>query len=111
MNKLAFDLGENLILKPGVSIADETAYQSIGSFISIVLPNIYVIAGVILFLLMIFGGFTYIKNAGKGDEEAVKKGQQAITAALIGFLIIFLSYWIIRIVEIVTGINIFGAEL
>jgi len=105
------NIGEEFWLKKNSGIGDKPAYQSIGSFISAILPNIYVIAGVILFLLMVFGGFTYIKSAGSSDEEGVKKGQQAITAALVGFLIIFASYWIIQLIEIITGIQIFGSKL
>jgi len=108
------NIGEEFWLKKDVGIGDESvypAYQSIGSFISAILPNIYVIAGVILFLLMVFGGLTYIKSAGSSDEEGVKKGQQAITAALVGFLIIFASYWIIQLIEIITGVEIFKSNL
>ncbi len=78
----------------------------IGSFISSILPNIYTIAGIILLFLLIFGGFTYIVNAGKQDTEGVQKGKNAITAAVIGFALIFGSWWIIQIIEIVTGIDI-----
>jgi len=105
------DIGENFWLKSGEGIRDATGYGSLGEFISAVLPNVYVITGVILFFLMIFGGIGYIKGAGSGDEEGVKKGQQAITSALIGFLIIFLSYWIIQLIETITGIKIFGGDL
>ena len=105
------DLGQNFWLKDKTPIGQSSTYQSLGAFISAVLPNVYVVAGIILFFLMIFGGITYIKNAGSGDEEGIKKGQQALTAALIGFLIIFLSYWIIQLIEIITGLKIFGSNL
>ncbi|MBU3935481.1 hypothetical protein KJ909_02295 [Patescibacteria group bacterium] len=105
------DIGEQFWLKKNTGIGNEPVYQSIGGFISAILPNIYVIAGIILFLLMVFGGFTYIKSAGSSDEEGVQKGQKAITAALVGFLIIFASYWIIQLIEIITGIQIFGSDL
>jgi hypothetical protein len=49
----------------------------------------------------------FISSAGKGESESTKKGSQAIAAALIGFLIIFASYWIIQLVETITGLTIF----
>lgn len=110
-NWLAFDIGEAFKLKESQGIRGALGYGSIGEFISAVLPNIYVVAGVILFFLMIGGGIMFIKSAGSGDEEKVKKSKSAITAALVGFLIIFLSYWIIQLIEILTGIKIFGGEL
>lgn len=107
MEKLALEIGKEFWLKPKAGITGTPAYQSLGGFISAVLPNVYIIAGVILFVLLIIGGITTIAGAGKGDQEATKKGQKAITAALLGFLIIFASYWIIQIIEVVTGIEIF----
>ena len=48
-----------------------------------------------------------ILGAGKGESQQAEKGKKIVTNTLIGFLVIFLSYWIIQIVEIVTGIPIF----
>ena len=83
-------------------------FDSIGNLISCVLPNIYVVSGVIFFVLMIIGGIGVIRGAGSGNEEDLKKGQKAITSALLGFLIIFVSYWIIQLVQIITGTEIFN---
>lgn len=107
MEKLAFDIGEAFQLKPGVGVRTATGYGSIGELISAILPNIYVFAGMILFILLIVGGLMVIINSGKGEQEGVQTGQKAITAALVGFLIIFASYWIIQILEVITGMEIF----
>lgn len=104
---LAFNIGEEFTLgenQPG--IGTKPAFQTIGNFISAILPNVYIIAGVILFILLIIGGLMVIINAGKSEQEGVQKGQKAITSALVGFLIIFTSYWIIQIIEVITGISI-----
>lgn len=81
-------------------------FASLGELISIVLPNVYILAGVILLLLLIGGGFGIIMSAGKGQKEGVAKGQKAVTGALIGFIVIIGSYWLIQIIEIVTGLSI-----
>ena len=116
MEKLAFDIGEQFWLReptPGVGegIRKAVGYGSIGELISAILPNIYIFAGIILFILLIVGGLMVIINSGKGEQEGVQTGQKAITAALVGFLIIFASYWIMQIIEIVTGIKIFESGL
>ena len=46
-----------------------------------------------------------VTNAGSGNPEGAAKGQKAITAALIGFLIVFASYWIMQIIGKITGID------
>jgi len=81
-----------------------TGTGGLGNIISDVLPNALVFSAFILFLYLIFGGFIIITasgNAKKADE-----GKQAVTNAIIGFIVIFTSYWIIQIIEIITGIPI-----
>jgi hypothetical protein len=106
---LALKIGQEFWVKPNQGIGEETTqgFHSIGEIISNILPNIYVLAGIILFILLIAGGVGIIMGAGQENPERAKKGKQAITAALIGFVVIFASYWIIRIIEIVTGFYIF----
>jgi len=55
---------------------------------------------------LIFGGFSYIVSAGSGDAKQLEKGKKAITSALIGLVLIFCSFWIIQLLEIVLGIKI-----
>lgn len=77
-------------------------FNSITDIISIILPNVLIISGVILLFLIIFGGFTVITSAG--NAEQTEKGKQAITGAIIGFAVMFTAYWIVQIIEIITGI-------
>ena len=83
----------------------ESVFPNVASLINILLPNIYILSGVLLLILLIFGGFTFIVNGGKNPQETAK-GSKALTTALIGFIIIFASYWIIQIIEFITGIPI-----
>ena len=83
-------------------------FATLGSLISILLKNIYVLAGVLLLVLLIFGGFSIIMGSSQGDPRKAGQGQKAATAAVIGFLVIFASYWIIKLIEFITGVNIFN---
>lgn len=85
-------------------IGTKAGYGSIGAFVSAILPNVYIIAGILLFFLFIFGGFSIITSAG--DPEKSKQGQQALTSAVIGFVLVFASYWIIQIIEVLTGLKL-----
>lgn len=73
--------------------------------ISAILPYIFVLAGLILFLILIAGGFGFLTAAG--NPESIKKSQAKITNALLGFLIIFVAYWLVQILEIILGVTIF----
>lgn len=107
-NLLALDLGKAFKIAPNQGIGDTEQFNSLGGLISAILPNVYVLAGLILLFFLIFGGLTVILGAGKGNQENVEKGKKVLTSVLIGFLVVFASYWIIQILEILTGIEIFN---
>ncbi len=71
--------------------------------VSVILRNSFVIAGILLLFLMIFGGISIMFGAGSGNPESAGRGKKAITSAVIGFAIIFAAYWIVQIIEIITG--------
>lgn len=80
--------------------------QGLADFVSVILFNAIVIASIILLFLLVFGGISMIIGAGQSNPESTAKGKKAVTSALIGFLIIFTAYWIIRIIEEIAGFHI-----
>ena len=104
------DIGDAFKIAGDQGISDPASgYKDIGTFLSSILPNVYIAAGLILLLLLIFGGLMTIINSG--NPEAQEKGKNALTAAIIGFVLIFASYWIIQIIQVLTGINILNPSL
>lgn len=78
--------------------------DSIGGILSNILPYLLTIAGLILFGMLVTGGFTML--AGAADKESQEKGKKQITSALTGFGIIFLAYWIAQILQVIFKVNI-----
>ena len=68
------------------------------------IPTIFVLAGLVLFAMLISGGFTIFLSAG--NPEKIKKGTAIITNGLVGFLIMFAAYWIIQLVEYSLGLQL-----
>jgi len=62
------------------------------------------IAGLILFVMLIWGGVEMM--AGSATSKSVDAGKQRVTTALLGFLLLFASFWIARILEMMFGIKI-----
>jgi hypothetical protein len=77
---------------------------NIGNIFSALLPYLYVAAGIILLIMLIVGGLGLMTAAGNPDK--MKAGYGKITNALIGFLIVFISYFVVQIVETILGIKI-----
>ena len=99
-----FNLGTGTNVKKEIGLVPE--YNSGGLFVilSIVLRNIYVIAAIILFIMIFIGGLGMIINAGNAEKQ--KQSSKTLGSAVAGFLILFLSYWIIKLVQLITGIPI-----
>jgi hypothetical protein len=98
---LAFDWGKEVSLGNGKNLAN--TYTSAAPLVSSILKNSLIIAGIIFLALLIFGGISFIINAGSGDQKKSGQDQQAITSAVIGFVVIFCAYFIIQIIQKITG--------
>jgi uncharacterized membrane protein (Fun14 family) len=83
----------------------------VGSLVSTIVSAALVLAGIIVLVLFIAGGIGVIASAGSNNPEGAAKGKQALTSALIGFIIVFAAYWIIQIIENITGVNILNLNL
>lgn len=83
--------------------------KGFGDLISLIIRNSIVIAGLVMIALIIGGGIAIIKSAGNSEEAA--KGKQTATTGFIGFVIVFSTYWIIQIIQIITGVSIFNTPL
>ena len=80
------------------------ATGTIGDVFSAALPLVFVFAGLGLFIYLIYGGFHLMVSGG--DPAGIQEAKGKITNALIGFFIIFCSYWLIQILEIVFHLKI-----
>jgi len=100
MNKIAqVDIGAQFGSKFGTELG-------IGDLVSIILSNALVLAGIILLFILVLGGIGMIAGAGNSNPEQAGKGRQAATSAVVGFIIVFAAYWIMQLIEILTGFSI-----
>ncbi len=83
-----------------------TRFSTIGQLLNPLLRNSLTFIGLIFLVLVIAGGISYLIAAGSGNTKNLQKSQQTLVSALIGFLVVFSAYFIIQIVEIITGLQI-----
>lgn len=91
------NLNNQIGLKPGLT--------TVGSIINTVLPILFVVAGFFLLYYLVSGGFAIMFS--KGDQRGVEAGKAKVTNAVVGFVILFVSYWIVQLLGEVFKIQLF----
>jgi len=76
-----------------------------GGIVSRLLQFLFPLSGLVLFVMIIWGGFEILTKSSQGTK-AIEAGRNRITAAIIGFLLLFATYWIAQIIEVIFGIVI-----
>jgi hypothetical protein len=59
-------------------------------------------AGIVLFVMLLIGGFKYITSGG--DPKAAAAAQQTITYAIVGIIVIATSYLVLSLLSTFTGV-------
>lgn len=99
MNKVAeVDIGQSF----GVRIGQDVP---LGKLVSNLLTTVFVVVGIIFIFFAIFSGISLISSADENSPEKIQKAQRALTTAIIGIVIVFTSYFILRLLEVIIGVE------
>jgi len=94
------DLGASLTLGDGRAVKD--VYKTPADLVNLIVPNMFVLGGVVIMGMTILAGFKYMGGGTKGTQEAYEIFKNAV----IGFVIMFAAYWVVQIIKILTGADI-----
>ena len=86
---------------PGLEFTQST---DVGKFVSRLLQYALIIAGLVLFAMIISAGFTLLTSAG--DPKKSEAGRNRLTTAVVGFFIVFAAFWIAQILQVIFNIPI-----
>ena len=78
---------------------------NLGTIVNEFLKYLFPAAGLLLFFFLVIGGLSFLTSGG--DPKAMEKAKGKITNALVGFLIIFVAYWLVQLLEYIFGITVF----
>jgi len=78
-------------------------FQTLGGIVSFFLPKFLLLGGVVFFILIILAGVGLVAGAGSGDAHATESRKNVITYAVVGLILMFGSYWILQIINYLTG--------
>jgi len=88
------------------TVFSDPSSRNPGNFVSRLVKNIvFPSAGLLLFLYLVWGGFQIVQGGSLGKDNLVDAGKQRATAAVIGFLVLFGSYWLWSLVELALGLG------
>jgi Type IV secretion system pilin len=77
----------------------------IGGLVTVFLNAAFALSGLILLFFFIMGGIGMISSAGQSDPQKAEQAKKTITSAIIGFVIVFTSYWIVKLIGSLLGIQ------
>ena len=84
----------------------EMRVTDVGTIVSGAIGFVFIIAGIIIFAYLVFGGVLMITSSG--DKSQTDRGKNAVTGAAMGFAIIVASYAIILLLEYIFDYRILG---
>ena len=79
-----------------------------GGFYNVVRATI-IFSGLALLVVLLIGGMKYV-TAG-GDEKAIASARKTITLALTGFILVIVSYFLMRTLSDILGVDILQFEV
>src|SRR3989338_4807073 len=89
--------------------ADPQFPQTLGGFISYLLPKI-LLAGGIFFLLTVIAGFGVVRSAGSGDAHSSEQARNFLTYAVIGLIIMLGAFGILQVINFLTFGSLSGPQ-
>jgi hypothetical protein len=102
MNKLAaIDIGSSFLGSSGKF----SSTAGVGSLVSLFVNIAFIAAGLILLFFFIIGGIGLMGSAGESDPQKAEQAKKTLTSAVIGFVIVFASYWIVKLMGQLLGIE------
>ncbi|OGK56931.1 hypothetical protein A3J15_00880 [Candidatus Roizmanbacteria bacterium RIFCSPLOWO2_02_FULL_38_10] len=81
-----------------------TPINTIADVIGIVLKFLIPFAGILLFVFMVWGGFTFLTS--QGEPEKIATGKKRITYAIFGFVLLVFAFLLVSLVTRILGIGI-----
>ncbi len=94
MKLLAVNIGSTFFGPGGAKLQQ---LNNVADIVSLFVRGSFILAGVILLFFFLLGGMGMISGAGKNDPKQMEQAKQSITTALFGFVIVFLAFWIVKL--------------
>jgi len=85
-------------------VQDVATIASLASLFKNAVTGITAFAGVVLFVVIVISGFTFLFSGG--DAKQLEKAKNAFTYAIIGLVVIVCAYLILQLIGLFTGADV-----
>lgn len=82
---------------------DVATLDCIPAVVHNIILGAFLFAGIVAVVLIIYSGIRFILSGG--DPKQVEGARKTMTYAIIGFIVILLSFAILNLIKTVTGVN------
>lgn len=108
-NAIDFSEIERQVVDPSIAPSLNPVFRpgpatNLSEIINLILPYLFVIAGLLLLFYLIAAGFQMMTSPG--DEKAAASAKAKITNALAGFVILFVSFWLVKLLGYILGLEL-----
>ncbi|NMB57172.1 DUF485 domain-containing protein [Candidatus Beckwithbacteria bacterium] len=99
-----FFLASKKVFADWTNANEPAGFKDLETVFTNILKAIIPLVGVVIFVFLVYGGFTILTAAG--NPEKTKKGSGIITWAIIGLLVILSAWLILSFIQTITGVNV-----
>lgn len=96
-------LAANAVDPEGVEKGVAT-FKYLETIFSNVVSAAIALAGIVLFVMFLIGGFRYITSGG--DPKATEAARGTLTHAVMGLVVILLAFLILQLIKTITGVDV-----
>ncbi len=96
-----FIFGWGLTLPGNYFVQSPVNFGDLGSVVTELLKYLFPFAGLLLFAYLIWGGFSYLTSGG--DPKSMEQAKGKVTNAIVGFIIVFIAFWLVQLLDFMFG--------
>jgi TRAP-type C4-dicarboxylate transport system permease small subunit len=93
-----------MLVKEIQASAPTANFSDLEGMFSNLIGSLLSLAGIVLFLMLIIGGFKYITSGG--NPEAAAGARRTLTYAIVGLIVVASAYLVLVIIQEITGAQV-----
>lgn len=95
-------------LLPVYALSDPAQISDVVGILEAIIRILPPVAGIAFLIMVLFGGFKFVTSGG--DQKAVAQAKAILTYAVIGVILVVISWLILTLIRNITGVEVTKVE-